>query len=97
MKKYEIDCWELTTLSGDGVRDEHVAFIASKSEADKYAKKHSIGWPVSVTRYRKTIVVWDSEEELEYNSPLSIKKRALNKIKTLELSEEELRILGIAL
>jgi len=89
MKTFEIDCFELTQPDGCGMYEEHVAYVATEKIAKEWQGDKQ-GWPRNYRKYKKTIVVFESIDEMSENSIKELKKLALAK-----LSPAEKELLGL--
>jgi len=82
MKQFEMDCYEVTETDGGGMHSNHVCFVSSLALAQKLVDK-SKGWR-SKNHYRKTITIFDTEEEIEANSKENLRKSGLAKLSAAE-------------
>lgn len=86
MKKFEIDCFEVTE-SYD--RDsKHVAFVSTVALAEKLVATQK-GYR-SYQAYKKTILIFETQEDIETYSRENLRKSGLAK-----LTSEERQALGL--
>ncbi len=96
MKKYSVcfTAWEVTQPDYGGIKNEHLAYFSTESEASKYKtiKEKQIKWPCNIHRIvvDKSWIVCDTVEDLEQLSLEKRKEAALAK-----LTEEERKLLGV--
>ena len=89
MKKFEIDCFEVTQPDGGGMHSDHVAYASTKHVAELLAKQNS-GWPGYVHEYKKTFLILDSVEEYKDLVQENKRQKALAK-----LTDEDKKVLGL--
>ena len=82
MKQFEMDCYEVTESDDGGMRNNHVAFVATIELADKIVDK-SKGWR-SHSKYKKLITIFDTIEEVDANSKSALRKAGLAKLSAAE-------------
>lgn len=89
-KIINIDCFEITTPDGGGMRSDHVMFVDSKSLADRIVNE-STGWPRYSHEFKKRFVIFQSMMDIEEYRKVQAKEEALAK-----LTEADKIALGLA-
>jgi hypothetical protein len=84
MKTLEIDCWEVTQPSGDGMRDEHLCYALSKKVADEIVASLGKGWPKNSGRYTKVFSIMESVDDYNANTRAALLKSAAEKLTPAE-------------
>ena len=94
MKTYsiEFECFEVTEPDGGGMKDLHIVYFSSESEAKKYVQKHNTDWPKNIKRKEIShhYIVLDTVEEKEQHDVEMMKLHALAK-----LTPDEIKALGL--
>jgi hypothetical protein len=86
MREMNIDGYELLSIKSDG-NEEHVAYVSNLKDAINWVEKG--GWR-KYREVKKTIRIFETEEELEVHMQERLRQRALAK-----LSFEERQALGL--
>jgi hypothetical protein len=84
MKTYEIECWELTQPSGDGMRSEHLCYASTEQVANDIAKSIGKGWPKHAERYTKVFSIMESVDDYKANTRAALLKSAAEKLTPAE-------------
>ena len=94
MKTYsiEFECFDVTEPVAGGMKDLHIAYFSSESEAKKYVQMTDKGWPKNIRRkdISHHYIVLDTVEEKEQHDIEMLKIRALAK-----LTPQEIKALGL--
>lgn len=88
MKRFEMDCIEVTEADGGGMSSNHIAYVSTQALADILVSR-SKGWRSS-SPYKKVITVYETIEEVDNNT-----KAALIRSAKAKLSPAELQALGL--
>jgi hypothetical protein len=84
MKTLEIDCWEVSQPSGDGMGSELLCYASSKKVADEIVASLGKGWPKNAGRYTKLFSIMESVDDYNANTKKALMKSAAEKLTPAE-------------
>jgi len=88
MKKFEMDCWEVVSIDGEGKGTKHMCYVSTWELANAIVTRG--GGYRDAYPHRETITIFDSLSEMA-----DAEKHALIKSALAKLSAAEKKALGV--